>query len=200
MTTIFLKTLYEKQLKMLSKLERSDPKAEQELLEKLLALVERETVVVRQMLSERAVVIERESFFDSSADNYGISISKNLNNGQPMYIARLPFLLPNRRTAATDFKRTIAKSFRAALRKFCIENGVKPLERASVTFTLFYKETSRQRPDADNIEISAILNQLTGLLIADDNAGCCDLHILSRQTDGLCPSYTQIVISSRTED
>ena len=200
MTTIFLKTLYEKQLKMLSKLERSDPKAEQELLEKLLALVERETVVVRQMLSERAVVIERESFFDSSADNYGISIIKNLNNGHPVYIARLPFLLPNRRTAATDFKRTIAKSFRAALRKFCVENGVTPIERASVTFTLFYKETSRQRPDADNIEISAILNQLTGLLIADDNAGCCHLHIPSRQTDGLCPSYTQIIISSRTED
>ena len=200
MTTIFLKTLYEKQLKMLSKLERSDPKAEQELLEKLLALVERETVVVRQMLSECAVVIERESFFDSSADNYGISIIKNLNNGHPVYIARLPFLLPNRRTAATDFKRTIAKSFRAALRKFCVENGVTPIERASVTFTLFYKETSRQRPDADNIEISAILNQLTGLLIADDNAGCCHLHIPSRQTDGLCPSYTQIIISSRTED
>ena len=200
MTTIFLKTLYEKQLKMLSKLERSNPEAEQELLEKLLALVERETVVVRQMLSERAVVIERESFFDSSADNYGISISKNLNNGQPMYIARLPFLLPNRRTAATDFKRTIAKSFRAALKKYCIENGVAPFDRASVTFTLFYKETVRQRPDADNIEISAILNQLTGLLIADDNSACCDLHILSRQTADMRPSFTQIEISSRTED
>ena len=93
-----------------------------QMLEEMLFSNERLTVYLRQsvsMLSEETVDYENE---DSSAEAYEISIRKEIINQKPAYVIDLPFLLPNRRTATTFFKRTIVAALRKQLSNFCREH------------------------------------------------------------------------------
>ena len=164
-----------------------------QIFEEMLFSNERLTVYLRQsisMLSEETADFE---YGDSSAEPYEISISKEIINQKPAFVIDLPFLLPNRRTATTYFKRTIVAALRKQLSRFCRENKVKPLGKASVTFISFYSQNTNRklRHDNDNTEVSGVLNALTGLLIPDDSSLCCDLHILSRSHN---KSFSRVVV------
>ena len=161
-------------------------------LEELLLSNERLTVYLRQListLSDETVCFKDEDFEKA----YEISICKEIINQKPAYVIDLPFLLPNRRTATTYLKRTIVAALRKQLSRFCRENKVKPLGKASVTFISFYSQNTNRklRHDNDNTEVSGVLNALTGLLIPDDSSLCCDLHILSRSHN---KSFSRVVV------
>ena len=179
---------------LIQRLKYSEHKTQEELSEKLLCLAEKQVVVIREYLS--AISISKPDkllCFDSDFCEFNICI-KPYTEGR--YTITLPFLLPNRRTSTTYFKRSIADSLRSALKIFCDKNSVQPFEQASVTFVSYYSPSAerKMRHDNDNVEISVILNCLTGLLISDDSSLCCDLHILSREADR---SYTKIVVKSK---
>ena len=178
---------------LIQRLKYSEHKTQGELFEKLLCLAEKQVVVIREYLSAISVS-KPDKLLCFDADSGEINISIKPNTGS--YIITLPFLLPNRRTSTTYFKRSIADSLRSALKIFCDKNSVRPFEKASVTFVSYYTPSAerKMRHDNDNVEISVILNCLTGLLISDDSSLCCDLHILSREADR---SYTKIVVKSK---
>lgn len=167
-----------------------------EALEKLLCIAEKQVVVIREYLSAISVSKpDKLLCYDSDFCEFNICI-KPYTEGR--YTITLPFLLPNRRTSTTYFKRSIADSLRSALKEFCDKNSVQPFEQASVTFVSYYSPSAdrKMRHDNDNVEISVILNCLTGLMIPDDSSICCDLHLLSRDSDR---SYTKIVVKSKED-
>lgn len=181
---------------LIQRLKYSEHKTQGELFEKLLCLAEKQVVVIREYLSAISVSKpDKLLCFDADSGEINISIKPNTDDS---YIITLPFLLPNRRTSTTYFKRSIADSLRSALKIFCDKNSVRPFEKASVTFVSYYTPSAerKMRHDNDNVEISVILNCLTGLFIPDDSSLCCDLHILSREADRL---YTKIVVKSKED-
>lgn len=196
-----LKKAHQNQERLLNKLSNSDLMAEADILEQLLSEHEREIVFLRQALSDFYLINPKDKNLnaDCSSRYYGIVIKDLSSTSHRKYLIELPFLLPNRRTAPTNFKRTLVKSLREDLKRFCDIHNVQPLDNASVTFISYYIESSerKMRHDNDNTEISAVLNALTGFLLADDSSTCCDLHLLSRTA--LLPS-TKILIESKKKE
>lgn len=196
-----LKKAYQNQERLLNKLNKSDIKSESYMLEQLLSVCEREIVFIRQSLSNLSLIKPRDNNLaaNCSCRYYGIVINDLSNTSRRKYLIELPFLLPNRRTAATNFKRTLVKCLRENLKSFCDIHNIQPLDSASVTFISYYIKSAerKMRHDNDNTEISAVLNALTGLLIADDNSVCCDLHLLSRTA---VISSTKIIIESKKQE
>ena len=163
-----------------------------QIFEEMLFSNERLTVYLRQListLSDETVCFKDEDFEEA----YEITVYKEMINQKTAFVIDLPFLIPNRRTATTFFKRTIVAALRKQLSRFCRENKVKPLGKASVTFISFYSQNTNRklRHDNDNTEVSGVLNALTGLLIPDDSSLCCDLHILSRSHN---KSFSRVVV------
>ena len=189
-----IKKALNQQANILRNLQNADSANAKALLEDLLFSVERLTVHIRQLIS--TLPENREDCYEAdevAAEAFEISIFADSHNGKPAYDIDLPFLLPNRRTSMTCFKRTIVQAVRKALRDFCAENSIKPFARASVTFVSFYapNQNKKMRHDNDNTEISGVLNALTGLLISDDSSLCCDLHILRRNGS---KSFTRVIV------
>lgn len=181
---------------VIQRIKNSNSETKRGLLEKLLLSAEKLTVITRECLS---MCSERKAedliFIDAKNGEFNISIKSDKNDS---FIITLPFLLPNRRTAATYFKHSLIESLRDSLKIFCKRNHVIPFQYASVTFITYYSPSSTRnsRHDNDNSEISIVLNALTGFLIPDDSSLCCDLHILSREAE---EPYTKIIVSNREE-
>ena len=181
------------QEKLLKKINSTDLFESLELFEQYLYCCERLTVYLRQVISCFPEIMHKTYTETASAEAYEIYIQQRNESDSQTYIIDLPFLLPNRRTAASAFKRTIVQSLRQAIQKFCQDNSISSIEKASVSFISYYapSESRKMRHDNDNVEISCVLNALTGFLIPDDSSLCCDLHILSRLGDH---SFTRITI------
>ncbi len=188
------KALREQQ-RNLDKLRKSDDRFRLELLENMLYSCERLTVYLRQCISMCPNTIMSNELHGLSEQQYDITVESEGEGETRAFFITIPFLLPNRRNAATGFKRTIADSVCISVLRFCRLNNISPLRTASVTFISYYapSEERKMRHDNDNTEISIILNALTGLLISDDSSLCCDLHLLSRTAK---KSYTKIIIRS----
>lgn len=193
-----LKDYLASQGKAIRKLEHADAINMRKHLEELLYMVEKESVYLRYLISLMPDANSDLHYPDSFKDNYNIAVNMDCIDGQTAFVIDLPFLLPNRRTATTEFKRTIAESLRFVLRSFCKKNRVLPLQKAVVTFVSYYapSEIRKLNHDNDNAEISVVLNTLTGLLIPDDSSLCCDLHILSVESN---KSFTRIIVQNKEE-
>ena len=194
LSTAIIEKAFRQQENLLRSLQNADTESTGKWLEDFLFSLERLTVHVRQLVS--TLPENRADCYghgDVSADAFEISVFTDSLNGKPAYVIDLPFLLPNRRTSTSFFKRTIVQAIRKALRDFCAQNSIKPFEKASVTFVSFYvpNQNRKMRHDNDNTEISGVLNALTGLLIHDDSSLCCDLHILSRDGN---KSFSRVII------
>lgn len=191
-----LKEFLLKQEKQLRKLESTDIKSKIKKLEEYLVLIEKETVYLRYLISTIPNDYRTDKSLTPNDYHYDIKIKSEYIDGQNVFIINLPFLLPNRRTSATYFKHSIAESLRFVLMDYCSKNNILPFKKASVTFISYYAPNTKRKlqHDNDNTEISVILNTLTGFLIPDDSSLCCDLHILSRESD--ISSFTQILIKN----
>ena len=188
-----LKKALMEQQRNLDKLRKCDDRFRLEHLEDMLYGCERLTVYLRQCISMCPQAILTDGFNDLSDQQYGISVDSKGVGAERVFFVTLPFLLPNRRTAVTGFKRTIAEAVHNAIFRYCKAHDASPFDKASVTFISFYapSEERKMRHDNDNTEVSVILNALTGLLISDDSSLCCDLHLVSRTAE---KSYTKIII------
>ena len=193
-----LKAYLASQGKAIRKLEHADALNIRKHLEELLYMVEKESVYLRYLISLMPDAYSDLQFPEIFQNNYNIAVNMDCIDGQTAFVIDMPFLLPNRRTATTEFKRTIAESLRFVLRSFCKKNKVLPLQKAVVTFVSYYapSEIRKLNHDNDNAEISVVLNTLTGLLIPDDSSLCCDLHILSV---GSNESFTRIIVQNQEE-
>ena len=193
-----LKAYLASQGKAIRKLEHADALNIRKHLEELLYMVEKESVYLRYLISLMPDAYSDLQFPEIFQNNYNIAVNMDCIDGQTAFVIDMPFLLPNRRTATTEFKRTIAESLRFVLRSFCKKNKVLPLQKAVVTFVSYYapSEIRKLNHDNDNAEISVVLNTLTGLLIPDDSSLCCDLHILSV---GSNESFTRIIVQNKEE-
>ena len=162
--------------------------------EKLLVSLEKEVVCLRQLIS--MCPDQHKKHWNFPANSYEISIKSEQSNGHIRYVLDLPFLLPNRRSPKTNFKRTIANDVHSCILDFCEKENPKMINNASVTFINYYAPSVNRklRHDNDNSELSSILNALTGFLIPDDNSLCCDLHIISREAD---KSFTRVIVEKR---
>ena len=191
-----LKEFLLKQEKQLRKLESTDIKSKIKKLEEYLVLIEKETVYLRYLISVIPNNCRTHISITPNDYNYDIKIQSEEIDGQNAYIINLPFLLPNRRTSTAYFKRSIAENLRFVLMDYCSKNNISPFQKASVTFISYYTPNTKRKlqHDNDNTEISVVLNTLTGLLIPDDSSLCCDLHILSRESNK--SSFTQIIIKN----
>lgn len=193
-----LKAYLASQGKAIRKLEHADALNMRKHLEELLYMVEKESVYLRYLISLMPDAYSDLQFPEIFQNNYNIVVNMDCIDGQTAFVIDLPFLLPNRRTATTEFKRTIAESLRFVLRSFCKKNRVLPLQKAVVTFVSYYAPSNIRKlnHDNDNAEISVVLNTLTGLLIPDDNSLCCDLHILSVESN---KTFTRIIVQNKEE-
>ena len=162
---------------------------------KLLQSLEKETVMLRQIISRCPNFFHRE-YPRNYFRNFDILICYEPICGRKRYVINLPHLLPNRRDLLTNFKRSIVDALKCEIMEYYENNRPEIIERASVTFINYYAPSiNRQlRHDNDNTEISSVLNALTGFFIPDDSNLCCDLHILSRDAES---SYTKIIIEER---
>lgn len=193
-----LKDYLASQGKAIRKLEHAEALNIRKHLEELLYMVEKETVYLRYLISLMPDANSDMHYPESIKNSYEIAVNMDCIDGQTAFVIDLPFLLPNRRTATTEFKRTIAESLRFVLRSFCKKNRVLPLQKAVVTFVSYYAPSNIRKlnHENDNAEISVVLNTLTGLLIPDDSSLCCDLHILSVESN---ESFTRIIVQNKEE-
>lgn len=165
--------------------------------EKLLESLEKETVYLRQLISMCSSGFNEQC---NLPDNkYEISVKSEQYSGKRRYILELPFLLPNRRSSKTNFKRTIVSDTHHSILEYCKKVHPKMIRNASVTFINYYAPSVHRklRHDNDNTEVSAVLNTLTGFFIPDDNSLCCDLHIISREGE---KSYTKVIVEERIDE
>lgn len=105
-----------------------------------------------------------------------------------VYKITLPFLLSNRRSNWSQFKKSIAFTFQSYLESFVRENEVEILDKAAVIFVSSYNRfTTKYCSDNDNKEEADILNVITDYLIQNDDGESCDvLNISSKTMDKTC--------------
>lgn len=105
-----------------------------------------------------------------------------------VYKITLPFLLSNRRSNWSQFKKSIAITFQSYLESFVRENEVEILDKAAVIFVSSYNRfTTKYCSDNDNKEEADILNVITDYLIQNDDGESCDvLNISSKTMDKTC--------------
>ena len=127
-----------------------------------------------------------------------VSVETFALSGFNAYRIALPFLLPNKRRKSTDFKNAITVAVSDAVRRFCLENGVKPFDRASVFFVSYYRPESSfvSIVDNDNKESSMIQNAMIGSFLRDDQATVCDTYYCSKVVRDSYPKTEIYVVGS----
>ena len=113
----------------------------------------------------------------------GVSVDQADDFPFPVYKITLPFLLPNKRKNANDFKTAITETVRYSVMKYAYENGICPFSSATVIFLSYYNQNPMTIVDNDNKESSVILNALSGTLIRDDNCDGCNTLYYSCRVD-----------------
>ena len=121
----------------------------------------------------------------SKVDTEAVKVSVDQIEGFafPVYRITIPFLLPNKRKNARDYKTLITETVRDIITQFMIENHIRPFPKATVIFLSYYDQNPMVIVDNDNKESAVIINALSGALIRDDNCACCNTVYYSRRVE-----------------
>ena len=121
----------------------------------------------------------------SKVDTEAVKVSVDQVEGFafPVYRITLPFLLPNKRKNARDYKTLITETVRDIITQFMIEDHIRPFPKATVVFLSYYDQNPMVIVDNDNKESAVIINALSGALIRDDNCACCNTVYYSHRVE-----------------